>query len=273
LVGGESVTGLLIAAPREGPLLPADAEGPPSYRISPPGAGEPLSIPTGKVVALSLASPVTPPRPAKLSAWIGCRDGSLVHAAAIESNAGIVTIKLAAGGELKTTLAGRDDPSEKFWDAVTLVQPASSRVAWLSDLAPLGYKHIPFLATEWPFASDRSAAGGRLRGDRAIWLKGLGMHSASRLAYDVAGYRRFAAEIALDESAGLAGSVVFKALIETDPGEWKSAYESPIVRGGDPPVPVSIDLAGAKRLALIVDFADRGDELDHANWLSARLNK
>ena len=30
---------------------------------------------------------------------------------------------------------------------------------------------------------------------------------------------------------------------------------------------------GAARMALLVEFADRGDELDHANWLNARLVK
>jgi hypothetical protein len=40
-----------------------------------------------------------------------------------------------------------------------------------------------------------------------------------------------------------------------------------------PPVPVSVDLGGAKRLDLVVDFADRADELDRANWLNARLVK
>jgi len=48
-------------------------------------------------------------------------------------------------------------------------------------------------------------------------------------------------------------------------------YASPIVRGGQPPVPGSVDIAGAKRIDLVVDFANRTDELDHADWLNARL--
>jgi hypothetical protein len=99
------------------------------------------------------------------------------------------------------------------------------------------------------------------------------MPSASRVAYDVAGYRRFAAELAIDDAAGLEGSVVFKVLLEDDANQWRPAYESPIVRGGDSPVPISIDLKGAKRMALIVDFADRADECDWADWLNARLTK
>ena len=32
-----------------------------------------------------------------------------------------------------------------------------------------------------------------------------------------------------------------------------------------------VDVSGVKRLRLVVDFADRGDELDYADWLEARL--
>ena len=67
--------------------------------------------------------------------------------------------------------------------------------------------------------------------------------------------------------------MIFKVLLQDGAGQWSPAYESPIIRGADAPTPVSIDLKGAARLALIVEFADRGDELDHANWLNARLIK
>jgi hypothetical protein len=38
-----------------------------------------------------------------------------------------------------------------------------------------------------------------------------------------------------------------------------------------PPRPIAVDITGGKRLDLVVDFADRADELDHADWLSARV--
>jgi hypothetical protein len=97
------------------------------------------------------------------------------------------------------------------------------------------------------------------------------MPSASRVAYDVAGYRKFQAELAVDDAAGLRGSVIFKVLLEGQAGGWQAAYESPTIRGGDPPLAMSLDLKGALRMALIIDFADRGDECDYADWLCARL--
>jgi hypothetical protein len=51
----------------------------------------------------------------------------------------------------------------------------------------------------------------------------------------------------------------------------KEAYKSGIVRGGEAPQTVSVDLAGAQGITLTVDYADRGDELDRADWLDARL--
>jgi hypothetical protein len=46
-----------------------------------------------------------------------------------------------------------------------------------------------------------------------------------------------------------------------------------VIRGGQPPVPISVNIRSAKKLELIVDYADRADVLDHADWLNARLTK
>ena len=55
--------------------------------------------------------------------------------------------------------------------------------------------------------------------------------------------------------------------------DGQERFASPILRGGDPPVPVSVDVRGGKKLELVVDYADRADVLDHADWLDARLIK
>ena len=78
--------------------------------------------------------------------------------------------------------------------------------------------------------------------------------------------KRFEAELGIDDSAGGQGSVQFRVLVD-----GKEKFASPIVRGGDPPLPISVDIADAQKLELVVDYADRGDVLDHADWLNARL--
>jgi endo-alpha-N-acetylgalactosaminidase len=77
---------------------------------------------------------------------------------------------------------------------------------------------------------------------------------------------RFEADVGIDDSTGGRGSVQFRVLVD-----GKEKFTSPIVRGGDSPLPVSVDVTGAEKLELVVDYADRGDVLDHADWLNARL--
>lgn len=276
LVGGATVGGTLAAVPLAGRFLPD--EGPPPaevFEISRRGDAEPLTVAAAKVAALLLAAPLAPSRkPLEPYLVVGFRDGSLLNVASVRTAADKVEFTLVGGGKVSAPLADWDDPAKTLWDRVTLVESRQPRVVFLSDLEPLGYKQIPFLSVERPYGKDQNVLGGRLRSGGKIALKGLGMPSASRLAYDLDdSFHRFAAEIALDDQAGLRGSVVVKVLLEAEPGKWQTAYESPILRGGDAPVPISLPLNNARRLALLVEFADRGDVLDYANLLHARLMK
>ena len=272
LSGGEVVAGTLTAVPRVGRLaaetVPLGAE---TFELLRRGSAQPLAIPAAKVVAVSFGSVARPPPPTGMSAWLGLSDGSCLHAISISVKSGMVTIALAAVGELHAKLSGQGDKENGFWDSVSYIEPVGPRIQWLSDREAIGYKSIPFLSVQRPFVKNQSVLGTRLRAARAVFRQGLGTPSASRLAYDVAGFRRFQAELAIDETAGLKGSVVFKVLLAGASSEWQTAYESPILRGGESPVAISIDLKGASRMALLVDFADRGDECDYADWLQARL--
>ena len=153
----------------------------------------------------------------------------------------------------------------------SLLQPLGGPVVYLSDLEPLDYLHLPFLSIPWSYGRDRNVLGGELQVAGTSYAKGLGMHSTARLAYTLDGaYERFDAQLAIDDAAGQGGSVVFRVLVDRG-GRWDSEFQSPIVRGGDAPQPCSVNLQGAARLALVVDFADRADQQDHADWLDARL--
>jgi len=187
---------------------------------------------------------------------VGLADGSRLRAESL------VTDEKAAQLTLGNDVTWQVDSESIIW-----LRPLRAEVTYLSDVEPASYRHLPFLDLTWPYQLDRSVTGGLLRNGGQLYLKGVGMHSTGRLTWDLEqSWRRFEAEVALDDSAGKRGSVVFR--IFTD---GKEVYASPVVRGGEPPLPISVDLRGAKRLSLIVDFADRGDELDHADWLDARL--
>jgi hypothetical protein len=181
-----------------------------------------------------------------------------------------LAFQLAAGPTITTeaSAASTDNP----WDTVVMLQSLRAQVTYVSDLAVLGYKHIPFLDTSWSYQLDRSVSGGRLRHAGQVWTKGVGMHSSSRLAVETRGqFQQLHAELAIDQFAAQQGSVVFRVYVQDAASRWSLAYESGVVRGGDPLVPIRVDIRSAVCLALIVDFADRADQWDHANWLNARL--
>ena len=191
-----------------------------------------------------------------LRAVAGFRDGSRLVAKQLVAGGESLEITTADGLVWTTTLK-----------TLVAILPQGGRVTYLSDLQAAGYRHVPFLELTWPYRTDRNVTGGRLRCDGRLYLKGLGIHSAARLTYLLdEPYRRFQAELAVDDHTAGRGSVRFRVFLD-----GRQKYASGILRGGQPPLPVSIDLDGAKRLDLIVDYADRADERDHADWLNARL--
>jgi hypothetical protein len=197
-------------------------------------------IPLQRVTALLLdPSLAAAPPAAGRYLQVGFRDGTLLRASRIAAGQGRVSLTLP--GEVKLSSAADWDAAEEL----VFIASRGPHVTYVSDLKPLGYKCIPFLDLAWNYDEDRNTLGGRLRVGGRLYEKGLGMHSTSRLAY------------ALDRD-------------QAD-GGWQEAYHSPVVRGFAPPLPIQVDMAGAKRLVLIVEFADRGDQLDHADWLDARL--
>ncbi len=194
--------------------------------------------------------------PQGFHAIAGFRDGSRLIAERLVVDE--ESLRIEAVGGLRWTAV----PEDLVW-----LQPLGGRVTYLSDLKAAEDRQVSFLDLRWPCRADRNVTGGMLRSGGRLHLKGLGVHSAARLTYLLSRpYRRFQAELSIDDGTSGRGSVRFRVFVDGAP-----KHASPIVRGGMAPVPVSVDLAGAKRLDLVVDFADRADELDHANWLDVRL--
>lgn len=206
---------------------------------------------------------VDKPPSAGLRILVGLRDGSRLVARSLNAADEEADLKFVGGMSLKVKLS----------DIVAL-QPLGGRVVYLSDLPVDSYRHIPYLSLTWPYQINRNVRGSQLRVGKKIYTKGLGVHSACRLTYALdRDYQRFEGEVGIDDQTAGRGSVIFRVFVDDGDGAWQPRYASPIVRGGDAPTPFSVDLAGAKRMSLLVDFADHGDELDYANWLNTRLVK
>jgi hypothetical protein len=200
----------------------------------------------------------------RLKAWVGLSDGSrlLVGQLSLQGK----SLRVTAAGQLLAASAS----------TLVFFQPVVGRAVYLSDLQPAAYRQTPYLDLKWPYHADRNVTGGLLRCGGQLFLKGLGVHSAARLVYRLAPLSsragqqaspaRFEASIGIDDSTSGGGSVVFHVLVD-----GRELFTSGIIRGGDAPAPISVDVTGATSLELFADYADSGDVLDHADWLDARL--
>jgi hypothetical protein len=198
-----------------------------------------------------------PPTTAKLR--VGLRDGSSLAVEGLTTDDN----ELAIRSDVLGSLEGRDRRDIAFLQS-------SAGVRYLSDADPANYRHQPYLNLHWPFRRDRNVLNGPLAARGKAYGKGLGMHSAAQLTFArPANYDRFAATIAVDDEAAGGGSVTFRVL-QRGADRWEPVFESPPLRGSDAPRAVAVDVRDAREIALVVDYGERGDERDYADWLDAR---
>lgn len=217
----------------------------------------PLTVELERVLALafnpSLRSTAIENEPRCL---VGLADGSILTAKTLALKNGRLEISPAG---MATFLSGDTEP--------VFLQPLAASAKYLSDLKPAGYRHLPYLSLPYAWYLDANVTGTRLRAGGQLYAKGIGMHSAARLTWQLGkNYRRFEADLAIDDQTGGRGSVVFRVFSGT-----REIYKSRVVRGGDAPIAMSVDIRDARQLSLVVDYSDRADVLDHADWLNARL--
>lgn len=242
----------------------AIAKGSLTLRVS----GSEVKLPISRVRGVWFAAPPVGVRKApgarssSGNVAIGLRDGTMLYAQAMNGRDDRVSLALTNAIKFEGL---------RIDDIAFLQTLNSTRFVYLSDLESVEFRHIPYLTLDWPWKRDRAVIGRPIAAHGATYLKGIGMHSASRLTYRLDDkFRRFEASIAIDDSAGVRGSVAFGVYLLRE-GKWNEAFLSEVVRGGEPPRPVSLDVRGAQGMTLVVDYADRGDELDRADWLDARL--
>lgn len=100
------------------------------------------------------------------------------------------------------------------------------------------------------------------------YSKGLAIHSRTELTYRLAGeYRQLKALAGLDPSSRRTGSV---SLVIR--GDGKELFRSDI-QAGMAPTEVDVNLTGANRLTILVDYGDASDIADRLNLCDARLTK
>jgi alpha-galactosidase len=96
---------------------------------------------------------------------------------------------------------------------------------------------------------------------------GVGSHANSTLWVDLSGgSERFLAAVGVDDAAGGPGSVTFKIV-----GDGKKLWESGVMKPGQAPKQVDLDLKGVTMLVLLVGDGGDGIGFDHADWAEARF--
>jgi hypothetical protein len=153
---------------------------------------------------------------------------------------------------------------------VSTITFKSDRVVMLSDLKPVEAEEYGFFDVTFSHRLNRSVGGGPLKMAGRTYTAGVGMHSYSRLAWDIGGkYSTFLATVGIDDSVRPHGNANLTIL-----ADGKEILKPVKLTGVDKPVKVRMDVKGAKKLTLLVDFG--GDGLgvaDHVDIVEARLVK
>lgn len=171
-----------------------------------------------------------------------------------------VTLERSQGSlHLPAVLVGElavDDGSYGFLSALPVVDAGPVTLFGTDDDLGMIYPH----RVDRNCLDDPLTSGGR------VWSRGLGVHAPSRLTWDLDGqWSSLRALAAIDDSSldnRHPGSVVFRIL-----ADGEQVWESPLLRGGDPPQAIQLDLKGVKQLVLEVDPATEAFVSDRANWL------
>jgi len=167
------------------------------------------------------------------------------------------TLGFAAG-----TPSDAQRPAMHAWAAAALLCEPPSQEPERAGLDLVRQDHGPFYRNR----SSRETAPLRLGGQE--YEHGLGTHSVSEIVVrlDQPG-KTFQADVGIDnnwDTGGRRGSVVFVVEVA-----GHQAFRSDVRRGSDPPLPVRVDLGGAKEFTLRVLDAGDGQSHDQADWADA----
>ena len=238
---------------------------------------EPLRVDRAKVAGLIYyrGTPQDVPEPRCV---LHGHSGLRANAAAAQIKDRMLHVTTASGVSFKWPL-----------NDIYLADFSAGKILYLSDVEPAAEKWTPLIGL--PGGAELAANLGKLRRDRSAYggslslyvgasdasgafaqlrsfEKGLAIRSRTELVYRVpADFRRFVAIAGIEPATSTTGNV--RLVIHADD---KPLYDSDIV-GTEPPKKIDLDVTGAKRLKIAVEF---GQNLDTGDWLNlcdARLSK
>jgi hypothetical protein len=228
--------------------------------------GEPLAVNPSKIDSLVFAArPAGEDGPTPVCV-VEETSGASLQAKSIELKDGKVRLTLLAGGIVERPL-----------DAVRRLDFSAGKLTYLSDLKPQSVQWTPFfdLGKQSPALAkflgprfDRGREDEVMRLDGKTYKKGISLTSRTEIVFKVpAQAKRFRALAGIDDGVANLGSVQLQIT-----GDGRQLYSGKLT-GKDPPAELDLDLAGVRRLAILVDFGDDLDVGDHLNLCEARIVK
>lgn len=116
--------------------------------------------------------------------------------------------------------------------------------------------------------AGRSVEGNSPKLKGQVFAHGVGTHARSEFMVDLKRVAtRFAATVGVDdEKADSPATITFEVWVDA-----KKVVDTGVMRGGETPEQIDVDLTGAKRLLLVVGDAGDGIDSDHADWANAMI--
>jgi hypothetical protein len=185
-------------------------------------------------------------------------------------------IALGPDGQLEvTTLAGAT--LRRPWSAVSRLDFSSGKVVYLSDLevdsfdqksridlGNAGKAYDEYLGLR----RDRGRENSAVRVGGKTYPKSIGLTSRTIATYRLpSGATKFKAVAAIDDAVRESGNVVL-----TISADGKQLFSAPVI-GSAKPVELDLDVAGARKLTILVDYGEDLDIGDYLTLADARIVK
>jgi alpha-galactosidase len=133
---------------------------------------------------------------------------------------------------------------------------------WLDSLS------LTAMTTGWGVAHAAQSVGGApIKIAGITFQHGVGTHAASDYRLDLHGAAtRFQSEVGIDDEVTSPGEATFSVIVD-----GVAKVTTPVIKSGDKPIFIDVDLTGAKSLELVVTPAGATNSYDHADWAGASI--
>lgn len=162
--------------------------------------------------------------------------------------------------------------------AIRKIDFSHGKIVYLTDMEPETLDFTPFFGTakELPVIAEffgpranKSLSGGPLKLGEKVYENGLALHSRTEITYRLPGrFSRLKATAGIDDAVRPHGHV--RLVIRADENVL---LEETLTGEDETPLAIDVNLTGARRLAILVDFGDKTDIADHLDLCEARIIK